>query len=76
MGDVKIRLSLVEIMPNIKSIKEQQADVLNFRETNSNENCKNCKYCDQGLFDKFESECKIFNIKVDTKHVCDLYCII
>ncbi len=71
--DVKIRLSLVEMMPNIKSIKEQQALALNFRVTNSNENCRNCKYCDKGLFDKFESECTLFNIKVDTQHVCDLY---
>ena len=73
MGCVKIRLSLVEMMPNIKSIKEQQAEALNFGETNSNENCMNCKYCDNGLFNKFESECTLFNIKVDNKHVCDLY---
>ena len=65
MGGVKIRLNLVEMMPNIKSIKEQQAEAL--------ENCMNCKYCDNGLFNKFESECTLFNIKIDTKHVCDLY---
>ena len=70
---VKIRINLVDMMPTIKSIKEQQADALNFRETNSNENCMNCKYCDHGLFDKFELECTLFNIKVDTNHVCDLY---
>ena len=72
-GNVKIRINLVDMMPTIKSIKEQQADALNFRETNSNENCMNCKYCDQGLFDKLELECTLFNIKVDTNHVCDLY---
>ena len=71
--DVNIRLSLVEMMPTIKSIKEQQADALNFRQTNTKENCLNCKYCDHGLFDKLESECTLFNIKVDTNHVCDLY---
>lgn len=64
------------MMPNIKSIKEQQADALNFREINFNENCMICKYCEQGLFDKFESECTLFNIKVDSNHICDLFWLI
>jgi len=56
----------------MKSIKELQAEELNFRKTNSNTNCMKCKYNIQGLFNKFESEYKLFNITIDEDHVCDL----
>jgi len=56
----------------MKSIKELQAEELNFRKTNSNTNCMKFKYNIQGLFNKFESEYKLFNITIDEDHVCDL----
>ena len=59
---------------NMKSIKELQAEELNFRKTNFKTNCMNCKY-NIGLFNKFEYECKLFNILIDEDHVCDLVCM-
>jgi hypothetical protein len=57
----------------MKSIKEQQADDLNFRHTNTHDNCMNCKYRDKGYFNQMESVCKLFNFTIDEEHVCDLF---
>ncbi len=51
-----------------KSTGEKTADEYNFRDTDSDENCTNCKYYDS----KSLADCKLFKIKIDENYVCDL----
>lgn len=45
----------------------------NLRETDSNDNCTKCKYCDINPSHRVNAHCKFLNIDVDKFHICDLY---
>ncbi len=60
-------------IPELKGTGKKSAEKLNFRETDSSENCMNCKYrYKKKINDGFE-DCKWFEIEIDENHICDLF---
>ena len=53
--------------------KQEQADKLDYRETNKENNCTKCKYYDSESHESTKGNCKFFHINVDEKHICDLF---
>jgi hypothetical protein len=51
----------------------QASKEFNYRLVTSSFNCMNCTYCDMEHFDGILADCKLFRIKIDKNHVCDLF---
>ena len=60
------------MVPYRKSDHRKRAEKFNFRETDSDNNCRECSRFDMNSYDGFEADCKFFHIKTDEDHVCDL----
>jgi len=52
---------------------KQASEEYNYRLITSSFNCMNCTYCDMEFFDGMLADCKLFRIKIDKNHVCDLF---
>jgi hypothetical protein len=71
-GIILIALSLFGMVPNRKSDNIKEAEIFNFRETDTDDNCGKCDRFDKNSFDGLEVNCKFFHIKTDENHICDL----
>ncbi len=72
IGIILIVLSLIGMVPYRKSDHRKRAEKFNFRETDTDNNCRECSRFDMNSYDGFEADCKFFHIKTDEDHVCDL----
>ena len=48
------------------------AKKFDFRETDNDDNCSECDSFDKKSYDGVEANCKMFHIKTDKNHICDL----
>ena len=62
----------LDLVPKGKSDHRKRAEKFNFRETETDNNCRKCSRFDMNSYDGFEADCKFFHIKTDEDHVCDL----
>jgi hypothetical protein len=56
-----------------QSTGKKASEESNYRLVNSSFNCMNCIYCDMEHFDGLLADCKLFRIKIDKNHTCDLF---
>ena len=68
-----VLLILGVLFPRLKTTGKKQAEKLNYRETNSADNCMNCKYCYEKKLNEGFEDCKWFEIEIDENHICDLF---
>lgn len=64
---------IIGIMGYRQSTGIKASEESNYKLINSSFNCMNCKYCDMEQFDGLLADCKLFRIKIDKNHVCDLF---
>ena len=64
---------MIGIVGYRQSTGKKASEDSNYKLINSSFNCMNCRYCDMEHFDGLLADCKLFRIKIDKNHVCDLF---